>query len=202
MSATRTSELELEKGMPGKRNNKGSLAEFGPAMVVFVIFVLIPILDLGVLPIRYGLAYNELNEFVHRIAMAEKMSDAIQMIVTESKMPNSLKAFGVVVAKTKLSLRVVNKSNQVTVRSVPEPNLVPKQWQPDGKDGPFVYQLELATDLKISPLFLVSLPWKGIPGLTSPWSATIVTTSAWENVGRDSNAPPQKDGDYPYYMNE
>ncbi|HEY9732398.1 MAG TPA: hypothetical protein V6C89_10830 [Drouetiella sp.] len=188
--------------MSAKRNNRGSLAEFGPALLIFIVFIFVPLLDFGVLPIRYAIAYNGLNQFTHRLAMAEKMSDAEQMLKSERSLIRWLMSCGVEVTQARLDLRIVNKFNQEKQVVIPEPSPVPKEWQPDASDGPFFYYLVLTTDMKISPLFIMNLPWKGIPGLTSPCSINMATTAPWENLGRDPNAQIQPGADYPYYMNE
>lgn len=188
--------------MLAKRNNRGSLAEFGPALLIFILFVFVPLLDFGTLPIRYATAYNGLNQFVHRLAMAEKMSDAERMLKNERNLIKFLMTCGVEVTQARLDLRIVNKANQEIKVVIPEPSPVPKEWQPDAVNGPFLYYLVLTTDMKISPLFLMSLPWEGIPGLTSPCLVRIETTAPWENLGRDPNAQIPQGADYPYYMNE
>lgn len=188
--------------MSATRSKRGSLTEFGPALVIFVVFFFVPLIDLGVLPIRYAIAYGAINQFVHHVSLAEKMSDADKMLKAEKFWSTTLTKCGVEVSKTQLALKIVNKADQETQVIIPEPAPIPKQWQPDGAQGPFLYYLVLTADTKISPLFMMNLPWKGIPGLTAPCSIRIESASAWENLGRDPNSQQIAQNEYPYYMNE
>lgn len=178
-----------------KRNGRGTtLTEFGPALAIFVIFVLIPLLDCGFIPVRYGIAYGVINHCTYRLSLAEKMSDA-QKLLGDTWWTNLLIKSGVGFSAPELSLRIVNKNDQEQQIVIPEPAPIPKEWQPDSKNGPFIYYLQMNVHTQIAPLFTMNLPWKGVPGLTAPAPIDITACSAWENYGRNPDTGE-------YFMNE
>ncbi|MGH9550461.1 MAG: hypothetical protein ACRD3W_13855 [Terriglobales bacterium] len=180
-----------------RRNEKGSsLTEFGPALAIFIIFVIVPLLDLGVIPIRYGIAYGVLNQLTKRMGMCEKLSQANNMYMNEKWWVNDLNASGIFVSKKALSIRVVG-TNQETAANLPTSAPVPTNFLPDSKSGPYYYYLQLTSTLQINPLFPMTVPWAGIPGLTGPVTIPITTEGAWENLGRDSESPTED-----YFLNE
>lgn len=172
-----------------KRKQRGTtLVEFGPALVIFIVFFFVPLLDFGIIPIRLGLAYGASNIFVHRLGLAEKMSDANNMIKNERWWSADLKRCGVEVKTLKLALKVLNKQNQETELIIPSSGQLPPQYQPDSKGGNYIYYLQMTADLRVAPLFQMNLPWKGIPGFTSPAPLRVISCSAWENLGRDPDS--------------
>lgn len=190
------SQTELKRDQRSKRG-AAALAEFGPAVIAFILFGFFPLLDYGVVLIRYGIGYGVQNALTHRMGLAEKISNADSMLNNDNGWRTQLKKCGVKVKLTDLRLKVVNKSNLETQVLIPEPSPVPAQWQPDSIGGPFIYYLELQTNLDIDPLFPMTSPWKAVPGLTGPMTIAITTDAAWENLGRDSESLSEE-----FYLNE
>lgn len=172
------------------------MSEFGAAFIAFITFAVLPLFDLGIVPVRYALAHEILNSQTHRMAVCTKVTEADKML-SASAWTGPLRAFGITIKQKSLSLRIVNKQNADKQVLIPAPAAVSTQWQPDSPSGPFFYYLELATDVSISPLLTLSAPWSGIPGMTGPATFRIVTNASWENVGRDSESPNEA-----FFMNE
>lgn len=127
--------------------------------------------------------------------MSEKLSDAEQMVMTDPFCNDYLSKFGITLKQSQLALIITDKQNQELQILIPRPAPVPVAWQPDSANGPFVYCLQYTVTTEISPLFTMSLPWKGVPGLTSPASVSFNVITNWENLGRDPNSEE-------YYLNE
>jgi hypothetical protein len=178
---------------PRKRSRGSALAEFAPALFILIIGVTIPLLDLGFVPIRVGLAYAVLTDVVRNIALSNKATDAYAKVKPESWWSTTLAKCGVKVRNPELFINVIGPNNErqrVTSASV---GSIPANLLPDPIKGTGIYRLELVVDMDISPLLVMG--GKGIPGLTSPVSMTMRTEAAWENLGRD---PETKE----YYINE
>ena len=182
---------------PERSENGSALTEFSAALMMFILFMFVPLLDCGIIPIRYAFAYGVLNVLTHRMALCEKVSQADQMLKTEKWWHANLTACDIGIKSTSLNLKVVSKQNAETQVRIPEPAALPAQWQPDANAGPYFYYLELTTELEISPLFKMDMFGAGLPGLTGPATIAITTDADWENLGRDSESPAQD-----FYLNE
>lgn len=185
-----------EKSVKSRRRGS-TVPEFGASFVVFVIFVLVPLMDLGIIPVRYMAAYSILNILTHQMSVCDKVSQADQMRHKNLWWKGELNKFGIHVANSGLSLKIVSKQNMSKQVLIPAPAAVPAQWQPDSPSGPFFYYLELSSDLEISPLFHMGEPWSGLPGLTGPAKVRITTDADWENLSRDSESPTED-----FFINE
>jgi len=179
---------------PVLRNFRGSLiAEFGPALFLLIFCFVIPLLDLGMLPIRYGLTYAAATNAVSKLALANKASDANRMLQTDTWWTSFLGKCGIDVEQKQLAMVVINKKGSGQVFATDQPGSIPSALLPDGPDGPGAYILRLSIKADISPLLVMS--GRGIPGLTSPVPITLQTSSVWENLGRDPDTTE-------YYLNE
>lgn len=174
------------------RNQRGNaLSEFAPALIVFVCFVMIPLIDIAFVPVRYFIAAGVVNECTHRLSLAEKRSESYE-ILAEGWWKDFLSKSGVNLrAEPKLKLVICgkNEGDKITLN---EGQAVPSNWLPNGDKGPCVYSMELSVETDIHPLFLGS---SGLPGFTSPIPIKICSRSNWENFGRN----PENNA---YYINE
>jgi len=171
------------------RNARGaSIPEFGAAFSAFVLFGCIPVLNLGILPVRYAVAHEILNSQTHRVAMCDKITDAVTQSDAFASNPQ-FRAFGIKVESSQLAIKIVSKVNSTKQIKLPATSGVPTNWLPDSPSGPFYYYLEQATQVSIAPLLSASGP--STPGLTTPVTITITTDAEWENQSRDPNSQTQ-----------
>lgn len=181
---------------PKRRHRGASAAEFAASLVVLVMFFVIPFLDLGVIPIRWGLANHLVTSFSVNLARAETLSRAFQQMNEDPNIANMMMKIGGVTPKQlKLALLITKSSSPDKKLLVTEPKKIPPNWLPDSPDGPFQYELELSATCEISPLILISLGSTKITGLNAPFTINLVSSSHWENLGRNPNTNE-------YYMNE
>jgi hypothetical protein len=172
------------------RTQKGTLAEFAPALLIFICFVLLPAIDIAFIPVRYLIAQGVMNETAHRLALADTRTEA-NNIAHEGWWTDFLKRCGVVVHPQPLRLIVggVNPAEPlVLLPSQP----VPAEWLPTGAKAPCTYIVEMTAQADIGPLCNGS---SGLPGFTAPVHLTLNSRSNWENLGRDP-------ANHQYFINE
>lgn len=177
-----------------KRRSHGNIAEFAPALFMFFMFFLLPLINLGFIPVRYGLAMATINEVAHRLSRAEKMSQAYGLLQTDNKWRDFLKQFGVTVTQNDLSIiaQSVPTGNQVIVNNV---GGLSQSWLPNGANWPCTYSLDLKAVVNVPPLWQSQFGGMSIPGLTSAIAFTMHSRSNWENFGKDPETQV-------YYVNE
>jgi hypothetical protein len=173
-----------------RRSRRGTMYEFAPAFVVFVCFVLLPLVDISAIPVRYLIAQGVLSNVAQKLALAESRSEATA-IANATGWRNVLGSCGVDVHPHPLTLVVCGKNETDKVSLAPS-DMVPPAYLPNGNKGPCVYSMELAVDADIPPLYHGS---SGLPGFTSPLTLKLACRSNWENMGRD---PATRQ----YYINE
>ncbi|MBU6451785.1 MAG: hypothetical protein KGS72_08415 [Cyanobacteria bacterium REEB67] len=172
------------------RGETGSqLAEFGPALFILAFFILIPLLDLGILPIRWMLAQEIVNEYSRNLALQENFSQSFKTMEADPSLATRLKKLGGVTVETiNLRLRasrVFRQPHAPEFILVNEPKCMPPAWQPDGAKAPCAYGLELNVQSLMAPAFLFPISWYSIPGLTKPIPVSFNATHEWENLGRN-----------------
>jgi hypothetical protein len=177
--------------MKVRRNKRGNIAELGPAFVVFICFIFTPLIDLGFIPVRYLIAQGVINEYVHRLSLAEKRSQSYEILATDNFWRQFLTQCGITLREPTLKLIVCgnNDSDKISVESGEH---IASEWLPNGSKGPCLYSMELSVDADINPLYTVN---NGLPGLAGPVTMKFASRSNWENFGRD---PVTKE----YYVNE
>ncbi len=173
-----------------RSNQRGSqLPEFTAAIVMLVFVVFIPMLDLIILPVRWILAHEIVSTYSRKLALCETFSEAYETMQADPSMATRLYMLGgVTVESVKMDLRVarvfaVPHIEEFTI--VEFPNIVPKEWLPDGPKNPLHYTLELTVSTKIAPAVLLDTKGVAIPGLTCPVPITITASHEWENLGRN-----------------
>lgn len=180
----------------GRKSRGAQAAEFAAALTILVMFFVIPLLDLGVIPIRWGLANHLITSYSVNFARAETLSRAFEQLETDVNLQDLLKKIGGVTAKRlRLALVITKTATPDKKLVVSEPKHIPAEWLPDSANGPFQYELELFATMEISPLLLINLGEKKIPGLNAPFTVTMTSSSNWENLGRNPNTNE-------FFMNE
>lgn len=164
------------------RNQRGSLAEFAPAFVVFTCFILIPLINFSAIPVRYLITQGVMTATVQKLALAESRTQA-QTILDEGSWQTFLSRCGVTVHPQPLKLVVCGK-NDGDKLALNTAQAVPTDYLPRGTKGPCVYEMELTVDADLRPLY---------PG--APATMKIACRAPWENLSRDPAT-------HKYFINE
>ncbi|MBX9953070.1 MAG: hypothetical protein K2Y39_28110 [Candidatus Obscuribacterales bacterium] len=170
-----------------QRSQTGSsqLTEFGAAIFLLFSCIVIPLLDLSIVPVRLGLGKSIVSHRVHQLAQSECLSDAFKSL-QESDFHNGLTKIGGFNAKTtQLLLVATSVRNPDVSLKVDRPGALPSDWLPGGNKGPCLYRLDLTVDAEIEPLITAKVPGVKIVGLTTPIPFHLREESNWENMGCD-----------------
>ena len=180
------------KEMKPRRSRKfgSSMTEFSGAMVIFILFIFAPLINVGILPVRYLIAHGILTEMTHRMAVCEKRTEASKLLKTNLWWTTLLGACGVAVKNPEASLIAVDQGGSKKAVSMGDPLTV--DLLPNGTKGPFMYSIQLTADCDISPLFNAGA---GLPGFTMPVTIRLSSQAQWENLGRNPETTF-------YYLNE
>lgn len=174
-----------------RRQTGSSMTEFSASMVIFILFVFCPLINVGILPVRYLIAHGIITEMTHRISVCEKRSDAYNYLKGNQWWTSFLSKCGVSVSNPKLTMIVCGKDVGDKTKFSNSAEISP-DWLPNGTKGPCVYSVQLTADCALSPLFNAQA---GLPGFTKPVTISINSQAQWESLGRD----PQTSA---YYLNE
>ncbi len=161
------------------------ISEFGLALFFLFVCVVIPLINLCVVPLRWGLGKQIVGEKVHQLSQLETLSQAFKAGDSDTAGDKLTKLGGIAVKSSQLSLTVESAKLQGQTKEILKAGTIPKDWLPDGTLGPYVYRLDLTVDADVSPLIVLPLPNLKIPGLTAPFPVVFHDTSVWENTGRD-----------------
>jgi hypothetical protein len=161
------------------------LTEFAGALLILVSCIIIPLINLGIVPVRFGLGTSIVSTKVHQLAKSETLSQAFNAGQQSASFADSLKRIGGIVVKSSQLLLTIESTKLKRTKVVDRPGTIPKPWLPDGANGPCIYSLELNVDADVYPLVTAPVPHAAIPGLTRPISTQFHEVSTWENLGRD-----------------
>ena len=173
------------------------LADFSVAFGFFIVFIVVPLVDLGIVPIRFLMAQSTVSNFIKQLSLCEKASDAFGKVKSDNgefeKMFSSIG--GTHVKSSKLAIVINSQKKPGTQTEVEKAKSIPKIWLPEGENCPCQYMLKLSVDLEIDPLVAFAKAAGGIPGLNAPFAINITDTVPWENLG--VNPATQE-----YFLNE
>ncbi len=159
----------------------GTIAEFGAAFLVLVVFIFIPLVNASFVVVRYYLASGALTEYVHRLSLTEKRSQAISMLTTDTWWSDFSANCGITVTNKKLSL-VICGADEGDKLTVPQGQDVPDDWLPGGTKGPCIYNIQLEVNVQVAPVYSGG---SGLPGINAPVPMQIAAHSNWENLSRN-----------------
>lgn len=165
-----------------------ALAEFAPALLV-LFFLLIPLIDLVIAPIRCLVAAELLVDLTRKLALSKKWSEAVSLSEADRWHQQFADKWGIKLKEPKLALICSNEFQSVTI---PNGQAIPPAWLPNGANAPCDYLLQMSMDAEIS---LLDLGRVGFVDLREPIRLTLRANSHWENLGRD----PDTNG---FYINE
>ncbi len=172
------------------RSPKGSaqLSEFGAAIFLLFSCIVIPLIDLSIIPLRLGLGKSIVNHRVHQLAQSECLSEAFKAF-SDGDFHSGLTAIGGFSTRsTQLALVATSVKNPSQSVKVNRPGALPLDWLPGGIKGPCIYRLDLTVDAEIEPLITARVPGLQIPGLTRPIPFLLREESTWENLGCDPSS--------------
>ncbi len=171
----------------GRRVDNGSqISELGAGLVLLVVFVLIPMLDLVVVPLRWMMAQELVNSYARTLAMCESFSQAVETMDADPSLRTKLESLGGVDIKSiDLHLKI-SRTNHLGASDsyiVKGPRGIPPQWLPRSDNGSQLYSLEVDVYSEMYPAILI--PWSSlsIPGVTAPIPMLVRSTHEWGNLG-------------------
>jgi hypothetical protein len=179
-------------GIRSHRNQRGSLmTEFAGAFVLFICCVMIPLINISVIPVRYVVSFAMVSEMTRKLALAETRSQAVTLATQPAFYQSFAGQFGITLEAPTIS--VVCKDQDSDVQVFPGKKPIPKVWLPGGSRSAHCnYLLKTETVAQIPPLVCVG---PKIAALTAPVPFTISATAPWENLGCD---PATRE----FYINE
>ncbi|MDR3615658.1 MAG: hypothetical protein P4L53_19020 [Candidatus Obscuribacterales bacterium] len=190
-----------------KRGQRGAqMTEFAAALALLFMCFFVPLMDLGILPIRWLLAQELIQSYARQLSLCETYSQALAKLQADPSLETKLIRIGGV-KPLNMKCRLIAS----TVRAIPKmefiaekPGELTNDWLPNGRNAPISYVMQVSVDCEIQPMFLVRLPGiddpdhpnKGkVPGLNGPVPLTVAASASWENLGRN---PVSKN----FYVNE
>lgn len=178
--------IRLGSRPPQRRRRGAQATEFAAALVALVLCVFVPLLDFGIIPVRWGLANQIVQSYAINLSRAETLTKAFDQMIADPSLATLLKRIGGVKAKKIALVLLITKPSDETKRLVIDrPRTIPAAWLPDAQDGPFQYELQLSTTIEVSPLIICNFIDKKVPGLTAPFDIDVTNLSHWENLGRN-----------------
>jgi hypothetical protein len=180
-----------------RRAQAGShVAEFGAGLLVLIAIIVLPMLDLIIIPVRWMMAQDLVNAYSRKLALCETPSESLRMMRMEPSLENSLRKIGgVEVNSTDLKMRVTTSEPVGDTLELYLPAQIPDEWLPKGSKGNCVYALQLQANVEIYPAILLRKWGNKIPGVNSAIPVTLSASHQWENLGRDP-----RNGEY--FLNE
>jgi len=165
--------------------------------MILVAVVVVPLLDLMIVPVRWMLAQELANDYARRLAMCETFRQSYALMDADPSLAARLQQLGGVKAESiSLRLRIsrIGAASEEAV-VVDQPGKIPQEWLPNGSKAPCEYFLELDIKSLLSPAILVSIPGTTVPGLTTPIPVVIRASHEWANLSMNPNTQM-------FYINE
>jgi hypothetical protein len=165
-----------------KRSKRGAaLTEFAAAFMVLVVFFFVPLVNLSFIGVRFFITQGAVQEFAHRLALAEKRSDSYATLASDTWWSDFSSKCGVNVTAKNLDL-LVNAADGSQTR-LHSGQHVPTTLLPGGAKAPCIYTYDLSVTISVPPIYSGGGP--AIPGLFAPLTFNFDGRSAWENLSRD-----------------
>lgn len=165
------------------------ISEFAAAIFLLVTAVFIPMLDLAIIPIRWMMAQEIINEYARTLALCESYTEALRTMEADPSLRTRLiRLGGIGVKEINLRLSITRVSQfpgETKTLEVTKPGHIPPAWLPDGALPSCEYLLKLDVQAQISPAIVMNWQERPIPGLTAPIPVSLVATHEWPNLGKD-----------------
>jgi hypothetical protein len=161
-----------------------NLTEFSAAIVVLVIGFMVPLLDLGVIPIHWLLSKEIISSYVRKLALSETFSQAMTQVNSDPALQNWLTQLGGVKPESIQCKLIISKlTPPLDVFTTDQPRSIPAGWLPGGPNSPCSYEIDLAVTAQFDPLIILPVSIGKIPGLTEPYTCVVEAKAPWENFG-------------------
>lgn len=172
------------------------IAEFAAALALLTVAVIMPVIDLSVVPIRWMMAQETVKSYSRQLAFCDSFSEATKLIQKEPSLETRLNSLGgIKVDDLGLKLRCASIHDPSTAIYVANPGSVPKDWLPEGARGPCTYSLVLEAKILLYPAFPATVKGNPLPGITGPFPLIASGSHEWENLGRNPDTGN-------FYLNE
>src|SRR6516162_1130719 len=112
----------------GRSGSGAALTEFAPTLGL-LFFLLIPLIDFVIAPIRYLVAAELTTELTRKLALSKKWSEAVSLAETDRWHQQFAGKWGIGLKEPKLALICSNESQSV---SIPAGQSIPSAWLPNG----------------------------------------------------------------------
>lgn len=173
------------------RSNSGSqIVEFGASLSILTACILMPLLDFGIIPVRWMMARQVISDKLRELSFCETFSQALTKVGPTGTLVAELNGIGGVeiehlALKLKISKVPRMAGDTIETITIASPNQIPREWLPDGSKAPCVYMIELDAGLKMSPALSFNAGPLAVPGLNAPVLLNLQGSREWEHSGLD-----------------
>jgi hypothetical protein len=170
-----------------RANQAGAnLTEFSAALVLLVLGILVPLVDLGIIPVHWLLSKEIVSNYVRKLALSETFGQALEKVNTDPSLQTWLIRLGGVQPEMPTCHLVISRLVPPLQTFIAEkPRTIPKEWLPGGRQSPCSYEIELSVKTQFNPLMLLNWGVGDVPGLNKPFTCVIDAKTPWENFGCD-----------------
>lgn len=177
------------KGYRRRTQSGSQISEFGVGLIILVVFILIPMLDFVVVPLRWMMAQEMVNNYARKLAMCETLSQSYATMHADPSLKELLQNIGGVDVKLiDMHIRISRLSplkTQTESYIVNQPGRIPAAWLPGIDNQNRLFSLELTVHSYMHPAVLLpGLPLP-IPGITAPIPMLVTASHEWGNLGRN-----------------
>jgi hypothetical protein len=178
--------MKRRKFIRDRRSGRGQqIVEFAAALVLLVFLFFIPLLDLGIMPVRYFMSQELISQYARRLSHCESLTQAYaEMDADPSLQTKLIRLGGVEPQNLELHLLISTIREPIERIDIVKPKTIPSMWFPDSKRGPYEYILELVADVQVSPAIMMDFKPK-VMGLSKPVPFELRADSPWENLGKN-----------------
>ncbi len=146
-------------------------------------------LDFVVVPIRWMMAQEIVNNYARKLAMCETLSQSYATMEADPSLKVLLQNIGGVDVKLiDLHVRISRTAalqDKADSYIVNQPGRIPPAWLPVADNQSRLFSLELSVHSNMAPAILLSgVKWP-IPGITTPIPMLITASHEWGNLGRN-----------------
>lgn len=167
------------------RTSANTIAEMPVALIVFLLFLFLPLIDLGVLAFRASFVHSAANNAAHAAGRARTFKEnsdkgelsAVNIARRDAIATKNAGAAGVDFSENDVQVVIIGnpiKPDKAPIRSTQAlENVEPKE---------FLYQLEVTINAKVEPLLTLSPSLFGnVPGLTQAFPVQATYRQFAEN---------------------
>lgn len=166
-----------------KRKRGSQIAEFGAALVLVSMAIIIPSVGYSILPVRWIMAQEIVKSSARKLALSESFSESLERLSARPSVLEQLNSIGGIKVDTiKLLLKatkVMQPGQSITVEA---PGKLGKDWLPDRGNIPCTYTLILEARVKLSPALLLPATAPHLPGINGPIPLILSAAHEWENL--------------------